>query len=389
MKKKYFLIGALAVCTLCACQPHDHEHGEEGHDHEAELSSGETQGSYTEYHDEIILPPEKAKAAGIQTEVVRPDTFRQIIPTGGQILPAQGTETAVVATTSGVVKLARTLAAGMAVTKGNTLFTLSAGSIQGGDPVERAYITYQNARTEYERALPLAEKQIVSRKELERLKAAYEDARVNYEALAPQHTEKGVSVQAPITGYIKNIAVKEGDYVSTGQTLATVSQSRRLRLRADVSERYYQMLPHLTSACFKTPYDNKVYALEQLNGRLLSYGKTPDDSSYYLPVTFEFDNAGNIVPGSFVEVSLLGSKRSGVISLPVSALTEEQGAYFVYLQVDSEGYRKQEVKTGADNGLRVEILSGLKTGDRVVTQGAYHVRLAAASNAIPAHTHSH
>lgn len=389
MKKRYFLIGALAVCLLCACQPHNHNHGEEGHAHEAEMNSGDQQDVHAAHHDEIILSPEKAKAAGIQTEVVRPDSFRQVIFTGGQILPAQGTETAIVATTNGVVKFARTLAAGMPVRKGNTLFMLSAGSMQGGDPVERAYIAYQNAKKEYERALPLAEKQIVSQKELERLKTVYEDARVDYEALAPQHTTNGIGIQASINGYIKSIAVNEGDYATTGQVLATLSQDRRLQLRADVSERYYNTLQHVTSACFKTPYDDKVYALEQLNGRLLSFGKATDDSSYYLPVTFEFDNTGSIVPGSFVEVSLLGNKRSGVMTLPISALTEEQGIYFVYLQTDSECYRKQEVKPGADNGLRVEILSGLKTGDRVVTQGAYHVKLASASNAIPAHTHSH
>ena len=47
------------------------------------------------------------------------------------------------------------------------------------------------------------------------------------------------------------------------------------------------------------------------------------------------------------------------------------------------------VKLGADNGRDVQILSGVKPGDRVVVEGAYHVKLASASNAIPAHTHEH
>ncbi len=129
--------------------------------------------------------------------------------------------------------------------------------------------------------------------------------------------------------------------------------------------------------------------MDSLHGRVLSYGKASADASYYVPVTFEFDNAGNIVPGALVEVYLLGAERSGVLSLPLSALTEEQGMYFVYLQEDKEVYRKQEVRIGADDGQRVEILAGLKAGDRVVTRGAMHVKLASASNAIPAHTHSH
>ena len=244
-------------------------------------------------------------------------------------------------------------------------------------------------RCQYERAKPLAEKQIVTRKDLENLKAAYEDARISYEALDPQHTRKGIAVTAPTGGYVKNVAVKEGDYVTTGQALMTLTQNRRLQLRADVSERYYGALKQITSAHFKTPYDDKVYALENLHGRILSYGKASDENAFYIPVLFEFDNTGDIVPGSYVETYLRGAERTGVISLPVSALTEEQGLYFVYLQEGKEVYRKQEVKTGAEDGLRVEILSGLKPGDRVVTQGAYHVKLASASNAIPAHNHSH
>ena len=78
-----------------------------------------------------------------------------------------------------------------------------------------------------------------------------------------------------------------------------------------------------------------------------------------------------------------------VLSLPRTALTEEQGSFFVYLNVDEEGYRKQEVTLGADNGKNVQILSGLKAGDRVVVEGANQVRLAGISTAIPGHTHNH
>lgn len=92
-----------------------------------------------------------------------------------------------------------------------------------------------------------------------------------------------------------------------------------------------------------------------------------------------FDNKGDIIAGSFVEVYLLSSQLENVLSLPRTALIEEQGIYFVYLQLDEEGYKKQEVTLGADNGKNVQILTGIKPGDRVVTEGAYQVRLASAS----------
>lgn len=384
MKKIYFLMGALVVSMLSACHNHDRK---EEHAHGTEETGRED--NHEEHADEIILAAEKAKAAGIATETVKRGTFRQIIKTGGQILAAQGEETTVVAGTSGVVRFARTLTAGTRIGRGTVLFHLSSDKIQGGDPAERAYVAYQNAKAEYERAKPLAEKQIVTRKDLENLKAAYEDARISYEALNRQHTRKGLAVTAPTGGYVKSVAVKEGDYVAIGQALMTLTQNRRLQLRADVSERYYGALEQITSAHFKTPYDDTVYALENLHGRVLSYGKASDENASYIPVLFEFDNTGDIVPGIFVETYLRGAERPDVISLPVSALTEEQGLYFVYLQESKEVYRKQEVRTGAEDGLRVEVLSGLEPGDRVVTQGAYHVKLASASNAIPAHSHSH
>lgn len=141
-----------------------------------------------------------------------------------------------------------------------------------------------------------------------------------------------MSVVSPLNGYLKNIQVKEGDYVSVGQPLATISQNNRLVLRADVSERYYNDLPMIQTANFMTPYDNALYKLSDLRGRLLSYGKASDMNSFYVPVTFEFDNKGAVIPGSFVEIFLLTKPMENVLSVPVSALIERQ-AFIRYLSV--------------------------------------------------------
>lgn len=383
--KNYILTGTLCMFLLGACGEHAHEHGEDGHSHEEEMHAGEKAG----HSDEIILAPEKAKAAGVEAETVRAGSFRNVIHTSGQVLAAQGEEATVVAASSGVVSFSRKVAEGMQVGKGTELLSVSAAHIQDGDPVQKAKVAYEKAKEEYERAQKLVSSQIVSQKDFAGLREAYENARLTYEALKPSKSGKGVSVKSPISGFIKACLVKEGDYVTVGQPLMTVTQTRRLVLKAEVSERYYAQLSQVVSANFQTPYNNKVYSLENLGGKLLSFGKSSGDTSYYVPVTFEFDNRGDMVPGSFVEVYLLSGERSGVLSLPLSALTEEQGVYFVYLKLDEECYKKQEVKLGTSDGSRVEILSGIKDGDTVVTRGAIHVKLASASNAIPAHTHNH
>ncbi|MGL5731780.1 MAG: efflux RND transporter periplasmic adaptor subunit, partial [Bacteroidales bacterium] len=112
------------------------------------------------------------------------------------------------------------------------------------------------------------------------------------------------------------------------------------------------------------------------------------NSSFYIPVTFEFDNIGDIIPGSFTEVYLLSTVRDDVLSVPLTALTEEQGLHFVYVRTEPEAYIKKEVTIGQNDGERVEIIKGLKAGDTVVTKGVTQVKLASASGAIPdGHNH--
>ena len=382
---------------------HNHEAGEhnhEGHNHEAtDAHAGHTHEA-TDAHaghdhghdhgsnpDEIILPPEKAKAAGVASMEIQPKAFRQVIKASGEVQAAQGNESTIVASVSGVVSFQRSVTEGMQVGKGATIMTISASKLQDGDPAERARIAYEAAMADFARARRLVKSQIVSQKEFNAIKEKYENAKVAYEAIGENQTKSGVAVSAPMGGYIKNLLVKEGDYVAVGQPLATVTQNNRLFLRADVSERYYKYLNGITSANFKTPYDNQVYELEALNGKLLSYGKSA--GSFYVPVTFSFDNKGDIIPGSFVEIYLLSKDMENTIALPVEALTEEQGLYFIYIQKCAESYKKQEVKLGASNGKEVQVLSGVNPGDKVVVKGAYHVKLASASNALPAHSHEH
>ena len=386
-----------------AAEAHNHEaeaHNHDahaGHNHEAEAHNHDAHAGHDHDHghahgvnpDEIMLAPAKAKAAGVVSEVIQPKPFRQIIKASGEVQAAQGNESIVVANLSGIVSFQRSVTEGMQVGKGASLMSISASKLQDGDPAERARIAYEAAKADFERASRLVESQIVSQKEFVAIKEKYENAKLAYEALAKNQTKNGVSVTSPMGGYIKNLLVKEGDYVSVGQPLATVTQNNRLFLRADVSERYYKYLNGITSANFKTPYDNQVYELEALNGKLLSYGKSAGAGSFYVPVTFSFDNKGDIIPGSFVEIFLLSKQMEDAIVLPVEALTEEQGLYFIYIQNCEESYKKQEVKLGASNGKEVQILSGVHPGDKVVVKGAYHVKLASASNALPAHSHEH
>ena len=370
---------------------HDHEH--EGHDHEHETGEEHAGHSHeseeAKHSDEIIFPKAQAAKTTFEVREIQPTSFNQVVKTTGQVLAAPGDEAVIVATSNGVVSFSSNkLTEGTKVQKGQSLFQISSKDIAEGDYYTKVKATYEAAKASYDRAEALVKDKIISQKEFESTKLEFENAKTAYDAVSNNKTAKGVSVNAPINGHMKNILVKEGEYITVGQPIATVSQNQRLVLRAEVSQRYYNAMQSVKSANFKTPYDNKVYSLEDLNGRLLSFGKTSNENSFFIPVSFEFDNKGEVIPGSFVEVYLISAPIENTLSIPVSALTNEMGIHYVYVQIDEEGYRKQEVALGANNGKEVQIIKGLHPGDRVVTKGAYQVKMASASGAIP-HGHSH
>ena len=217
-----------------SCGTHEHNHAEEGHDHEAEAAHGhdehdhEAEEAHKGASNEIVLTPEKAEAAGVKVETVEPGTFRQVIPVSGQVMAAQGEEAVVVANMSGVVSFSGPVTEGMQVAQGSSLLTLSSETLQDGDPLKRARIAYEAARKEYERAGKLVESQIVSQKDFNVIRENYENARLAYEALSPSSNGKGVAVKSPMSGYVKSCLVKAGDYVTVGQPLMTVTKTRRL-----------------------------------------------------------------------------------------------------------------------------------------------------------------
>lgn len=393
MKKIFFML-SLCAFLLSACNGNSAQKGQEdehkGHNHEAGEHEGEEEEGEEKAHaDEIVFPKVKADAIGLKTEVVKPHNFNQVIQVSGQVLAAQGDESTVVATAAGIVSFKSMVTEGSLINQGKTLMIVSSRNIKDGHLPQNDKITYEIAKQDYERGKALLSSKIISEKDFNQLRHAYESARIVYDAISQVHSSAGQAIASPMSGYIKSKLVNEGDYVTVGQPLLTVTKNKRLFLRAEVSERYYSALKGISSANFKTPYDDRVYKLSDLKGRLVSFGKASDANSFYIPITFEFDNKGSVVPGSFVEVYLLSSVIPNVISVPRSAITEAGGLFFVYVQADEEGYLKKEVKLGADNGSEVQILSGLQAGDKVVTNGAYQIKLAASSSAIPAHSHEH
>lgn len=372
-------------CTNHGNEPHDHDH--EGHEHAEETGSREESA---EHGEEIHLSEAQMKASGVVVSPVQPTSFTDVIHVSGQIQSPLGQECTVVAPMSGVITFAdHSMSDGAMLRNGQTIAHVSARQLQDGDPIRKARIELESAEREYVRAKALVADHIISQKEFENIRARYELAKAAMESHATQK-EGGMSVHAPTAGYVKNRLVAQGAFVNMGDPILTITQNRKLQLRADVPERLYAQILQVRGAHFRTPGNDVLHKLEDLDGRLVSYGKNAEGNGGFLPVTFEFNHIGNILPGSFADIYLLAQPHEQAIAVPLTAITEEQGFHFVYVEVPGEPgcFTKRIVTLGSSDGERTEILEGLEAGERIAAEGACRVRLAAASPAIP-HGHTH
>jgi len=211
----------------------------------------------------------------------------------------------------------------------------------------------------------------------------------SFQAVSKNYSASGQKVTTNSNGFLKKLLVSEGQYVEPGMPLALVSKNKKIVLQANVSQKHFQKLPSISAANFKIISDETVFNTEEMNGKVISFGKSTSENTSYIPISFEIDNVGNIIPGSVAEVFLKSTAIPDALVIPTSALMEELGNFFVFVQTGGETFEKREIKLGGNDGKYVQVLSGVKEGERVVTRGAYAIKLASASGAIPEHGHSH
>lgn len=343
--------------------------------------------------EEIVYLKEQAWNVDFANQEILKQPFSEIIKTTGHILPAQGDEVLVTATNSGIITYSNnTKMIGSSVQKGEVLFTIRGGGLTESNidkEYQEAKANYEKSKADFERAQLLVKENIIAQKEFQEIERNYKNSQSSYNTIAKNYSSNGKNIVAPIKGYVKNIMVNEGQYVEIGQSIASVSQNQRLIIKAEVAQKDYDKLNSISSANFKTAYDNTVYNTDSLNGKLISYGKSSNDHAYYIPVNFEIDNKGAIIPGSFIEVFLKSNTLDDALLIPFSALIEAQGIYYAYVQTSGETFEKRELKLGANDGFQVQVLDGIKEHERVVTHGAYQIKLASMSGKMPAHGHEH
>lgn len=363
--------------------PHDHDH-----DHDHNVADEESLAAHTEGEgDEIILSPSMAERFGVKTEKVEAKPFAAAVKVSGLIEESPEGNAVVVAPVAGTISFASGISEGRDVKAGQAVASINPSAVAGGNPNAAAKAALDLAKAEVDRLKPLYEENLVTASTYNEAVRNYNEAKAAYSAGA-----SGTRCVTPKGGMITQLLVANGQYVQPGEAIATVSNSRQLVLRGDLPTRKASMLNGITDASFRTQTTNDIKKVSSMGGKRsgsAGMSNTRASSPGYVPVYFTINNDGSLLAGTPAEVWLLTSDEKDAITVPVTALAEQQGDLFVFIKVDEEGYMKLPVKTGVSDGNRIEILSGLTPGMEVVTEGVTTVKIAGNSGAIPAHSHSH
>lgn len=375
MKKSgllYFIVCGVAIFSI-GCN--DHSKHEDAHKDEKGHSA-----------DEIIIEPDDASQLGIKAEIINLQPFFDIVRVSGQIVASSGSEATVTASTPGIITLRNGLTVGTDISANNTIGSISAKNISGGDPNNAAKVAITNAQRNVDRLTPLLKEGIVTRREFDDAVATLNSAKAAYSPSAASGT-----VVSPISGVITQLFVTSGQYVDAGTPIASVSRSTDLMIRADVPERYRSKIGMFRSANFRSAYSDSWISTDSIGGRLQTV--TTDNAiaqAGYIPLYFSVKNDGTLSAGSYVDICLISESSTPDIALPNDAIIEQQGNYFAYLKTGDHSYRKVKIEIGATDGRLTQISDGLRAGDNVVVSGAVMVKLAESSGNVPeGHTHNH
>jgi RND family efflux transporter MFP subunit len=220
-------------------------------------------------------------------------------------------------------------------------------------------------------------------------KTSYISDSIRFYDLAGKAGKDGMMVAAPAEGFIHNLDVSEGQYVEAGQLLVTISSERKLLLRADIPQQHYSQLKQIVTANFRPAFTDRVYAVEELSGRLLARGSSVAENDHYIPLYFEVQNDGSLLEGAYVEFYLIADREENRLLVPETAIFDEQGNHFIYIQTSGETFTKRAVVLGQSDGIMSEVVSGLQSGDRVVTRGTMLLKSASMVTGEGGHGHSH
>jgi Cu(I)/Ag(I) efflux system membrane fusion protein len=184
---------------------------------------------------------------------------------------------------------------------------------------------------------------------------------------AKNKPELSVPIYSKIGGTVTAISVREGDYITEGTTILSIADVHSLWVEAQVyaSESGLIHMQDPVEISLPAYPDNKIKGIISfVNPELVN------DSKVNL-VRIEIQNPDCLIkPGMMANVSLVSNKKT-TLSMPVDAVLQDEKGATVWVQNPDGSYEVRMVTMGLENAAFVEIVSGLKAGEKIVVSGTY------------------
>ncbi|HOE91073.1 MAG TPA: efflux RND transporter periplasmic adaptor subunit [Candidatus Cloacimonadota bacterium] len=246
-----------------------------------------------------------------------------------------------------------------------------------------AEIRLRNAENNFENIQTLHRGDYVSTKEFDDAKDELEKARLDYNITLDQFnlikeidTSNNVSkVYATASGTVIERNVEEGEMVSSsnssysdGTVLIKVADITQMLVKTTINEvdiAKIKMKQQCDIHIDAFPYDSYNGFISKISAKAIS-----ENNVKVFPVEIVISQKDNrLKPGLSANVTIYGEKRSKIVTIPIRAIfNDEQGNDIVYFATEDSIKQSVQVKLGINDLQKVEILQGLKAGDRISLQ---------------------
>ncbi|PYS05009.1 MAG: hypothetical protein DMG12_08795 [Acidobacteria bacterium] len=235
------------------------------------------------------------------------------------------------------------------------------------------------AAAEADRAKRLLEKKAYSQRQFEVAEADRKAAeptlagmQEQIKALQATSTTSNYQVTAPLSGTIVELKKAAGEEVHPGEPILEIVALDQVWVEAPIFEKDLGRMTRSVDATFTTA----AYPDKEFHGRLINIGAVVDEQSRTAKAVFEVNNlAGELKLGMQANLRLSAGDKTTVLLVPKESVLDNEGKKIVYVLRSGEEFERRDVVLGDEYGDKIAIISGVKRGERVVTQGAYQLKL--------------
>lgn len=327
----------------------------------------------------------------------------ELKPVAGQFAELSSPAVARVAVGGPVVHLGQTVKRGQILVRLVPTGVASSGDLASIElEVERARAELGLAERDLQRAEELLAAKAIPEKQLDAARVGRQTAAARLSAAERQRAQyrsaqtggaTGVGLlelPSPLDGVVAFANLAPGAVVEPGQRLVSVVNADRLWLEAMVFEADAPKVQESPGATFTVAGFDREFTVDQTSGRRVAVGAVVDRVTQTVPVVFELPNPGGALkPGMYAKVTLFTGETVRGVAVPQSAVVDDHGKPTVFVMEGGESFYKRVIRPGVRSGGHVQVLDGVKEGERVVSRGAYELKLSTATGAIPEHGHQH